>query len=159
MLGNLLYCCATRNVYYKTAKVRPQTPQVKQQYILSSSMFEFGPLLSGRDRIGYQQGLQPEHTAKFRITNNGLFDLHADFWLKSEGDPTTAATASDGKARAPSGTAGRPSVKAGGAAQPAPFILSPAAMDLRIDETQELCVYAFPPQEGKFEDVVMCRCV
>jgi hypothetical protein len=66
-----------------------------------SSMFEFGPLLAGRDRTGYQTGCYPEHTAKFRITNNGLFKARADFWLKSEGpgaDPAhTAGAASESK--------------------------------------------------------------
>ena len=85
-----------RNLYYKTAKVRPSTPNVKQQFILPSSVFEFGPLLAGRDRTGYQTGCYPEHTAKFRITNSGLFPARADFWLKSEGpaaDPTAAVGA------------------------------------------------------------------
>jgi hypothetical protein len=89
-----------RNLYFKTAKVRPSTPNVKQQYIMPSSMFEFGPLLAGRDRTGYQTGCYPEHTAKFRITNNGLFKAHADFWLKSEGpgaDPAHAGAVADTK--------------------------------------------------------------
>jgi hypothetical protein len=30
-------------------------------------------------------------------------------------------------------------------------------MDLAIDETQELCVYAYPTAIGLAEDVVMCR--
>jgi hypothetical protein len=85
-----------RNLYFKAAKVRPSTPNVKQQFILPSSVFEFGPLLAGRDRAGYLTGCYPEHTAKFRITNSGLFPAHADFWLKSEGpaaDPAHAASA------------------------------------------------------------------
>lgn len=85
-----------RNLYYRTAKVRPSTPNVKQQFILPNSAFEFGPLLCGRDRTGYLTGAYPDHTAKFRITNNGLFRAHADFWLKSEGpaaDPAHAAAA------------------------------------------------------------------
>lgn len=93
-----------RNLYYKTAKVRPSTPNVKQQFIVPSSMFEFGPLLAGRDRSGYQTGCYPEHTAKFRITNNGLFKARADFWLKSEGpgaDPGHAAGAASENKKKP----------------------------------------------------------
>jgi hypothetical protein len=53
--------------------------------MLASSVFEFGPLLCGRDRPAHLDSAHPDHTARFRITNNGLFALHADFWLKSEG--------------------------------------------------------------------------
>lgn len=31
----------------------------------------------------YLEGAHPQHTAKMRITNNGMFDLHVDFLLKS----------------------------------------------------------------------------
>lgn len=72
-------------MYYKTAKARPPTPNIRQQFILPNGMFEFGPLLFGRDKTGYLEGAHPDHTAKFRVTNNGLFPVHADFWLKSEG--------------------------------------------------------------------------
>lgn len=83
-------------MYYKAAKARPSTPQVKQLYIQPTSTFEFGPVLAGRDRTGCLEGAHPDHTANFRITNNGLFDLHADFWLKSEGpsaDPAVSTAA------------------------------------------------------------------
>lgn len=66
-------------------------------------MFEFGPLLAGRDRANYQTGCYPEHTAKFRITNNGLFRAHANFWLKSEGpgaDPAHGSAPAETKKKA-----------------------------------------------------------
>lgn len=69
---------------------------VKQQYIQPTSTFEFGPVVAGRDRSLCMEPGHPDHTAKFRITNSGLFDLHADFWLKSEGpnaDPAVTAAA------------------------------------------------------------------
>lgn len=37
------------------------------------------------------------------------------------------------------------------------FLLHPANVNLALDETVELSVYAFPPSEGLVEDVVMCR--
>lgn len=98
--GSVLLLAAAgdgRNLYYKTAKIRPSTPNVKQQFIVPSSMFEFGPLLAGRDRTGYLTGCYPEHTAKFRITNSGLFPVHADFWLKSEGPAAEGASADSKK--------------------------------------------------------------
>jgi hypothetical protein len=94
--------CCYRNLYYKIAKARPSTPNVKQQFMLPSNVFEFGPVLASRDRAANPDG-HPDHTAKFRITNNGLFPLHADLWLKSEGpaaDPAAAAAAVEVKKKA-----------------------------------------------------------
>ncbi|WIA13448.1 hypothetical protein OEZ85_007028 [Tetradesmus obliquus] len=146
-----------RNLYYKIAKARPSTPNVKQQFMLPSNVFEFGPVLAGRDRSAAPEG-HPDHTAKFRITNNGLFPLHADLWLKSEGpaaDPTAAAAGVEVKKKA-AAPAGKPGAGSKAPAAP-PFLLQPSSMDLAIDETQELTVLAYPGAEGTFEDVVMCR--
>ena len=44
------------------------------------------------------EGAHPDNTAKLRITNNGLFDLHVDFVLKSKDQP---ADPKDKKAAAP----------------------------------------------------------
>jgi hypothetical protein len=108
MLTEIESCCwfPCRNLYYKIAKARPSTPHVKQQFMLPSSVFEFGPVLAGRDRAALPDG-HPDHTAKFRITNNGLFLLHADFWLKSEGpsaDPAAAAAGIEVKKKAGNST-------------------------------------------------------
>lgn len=83
-------------MYYKTSKLRPPTPQLKQQYILPTSVFEFGPVLAGNQKLANPDAAHSDHTARFRITNNGLFPVHADFWLQSEGslaDPTAALAA------------------------------------------------------------------
>jgi len=84
-------------MFYRLAKARPPTPQVKQQFMLPSSIFEFGPLLVGKDRSSCLDGAHPDHTVKFRITNNGLFPLHADFWLKSEGTTPPDAASQEAK--------------------------------------------------------------
>jgi hypothetical protein len=92
-----------RSLYLKTARVQPPTPNVRQQFILPTSTFEFGPLLAGRDRAGFLEGAHPEHTAKFRLTNSGLFAAHADFWLKSEGPAADPAAAASSDAKKKSG--------------------------------------------------------
>lgn len=51
---------------------------------------------------------------------------------------------------------GKPTGKAAASTAP-PFLLQPVTMDLAVDDTQELTVYAFPSSEGCFTDVVMCR--
>lgn len=37
------------------------------------------------------EGAHPGHTAKLRMTNNGLFDLHVDFGLKSKEEASEGA--------------------------------------------------------------------
>ncbi|EFJ42226.1 hypothetical protein VOLCADRAFT_67248 [Volvox carteri f. nagariensis] len=37
------------------------------------------------------------------------------------------------------------------------FLLHPQSLDLKVDETQELVVYAFPKADGLVEDVIVCR--
>jgi hypothetical protein len=36
-----------------------------------------------QDATGYLEGAHPDNTARLRITNNGLFDNHVEFSLKS----------------------------------------------------------------------------
>ncbi len=97
-----------RNLYFRTARVRPSTPSVSRQYIQASGTFEFGPLLAGKDRSVYLSGANPEHAAAFRITNNGKFDLRAEFWLKSQGpEPPTVAV----DAKGPAGKKAAPGAK------------------------------------------------
>lgn len=149
-------------MYARTAKARPATPTIRQQFMLPDGPFEFGPLLAGRDRAGHLDGSLPEHTAKLRITNTGLFPLHADFWLKSEGAAADPATAPDGakkKGAALRAPAAGAKGSSSGAAPASPFVLQPSSLDLGLGETAELSVFAFPAAEGLLEDVVMCRCV
>ena len=51
----ICYHCL-RNVFYKKVKTRPQTPSIARQYIISKSMFEFGPLLMNKDPKGERRG-------------------------------------------------------------------------------------------------------
>ena len=125
-----------RNVFYRKAKGRPSTPLVNKQFIISEEVFDFGPLLAGRKKDGYLDDKVPENGSLFRITNNGLFDLKAKFWLQStvkkEGEPGTAE---------------------GGE-----FIVNPPTMELAIGETQDLRVFAFPSEKSlnTIEDTVVC---
>jgi hypothetical protein len=210
-------CTRPRSVYPKTSKTRPQTPSIKQVFVLPTATFEFGPLLAGRPPLNQPAppatppaggtaagaatgagaapaasaaaGLasagaappegHPEHTARFKIANCGLFELHADFWLKSEGDAAdpAAAQVDPGKAskKAPPASAGgaAPAAAAGvpvpagtnhrgsmrGVAAPAPAVaLWPRSMGLAVGEVRELRVTVYPQAEGPAQDVIMCRC-
>ncbi len=150
-----------RNVFYKKVKARPSTPLIARQFVISKNMFEFGPLLMNKDPKGYLEGLHPDNTAKLRITNNGLFDLHVDFSLKSKAPPEagSAAAAKGGKSTPPAG-AKKPaagSVPASGVILDGVFQIHPPFLDLKVDETQELTLYAFPTEQAVVEDTLVCR--
>ena len=121
-----------RNVFYRKSKARPPSVAISQQFIISEEVFDYGPLLYGRNR---KECLEVEdhtdrlttykpHMAQLRMTNNGRFPLHVNFHLKS----TTGA-------------------KGGGSPESPIFLIGPATMDLAVDETQDLTVYAFPSAE------------
>lgn len=123
-----------RNVFYRKAKARPSTPAVSKQYVIGEEVFDFGPLLAGRSKEGHLEGSTPENAAQFRITNNGLFDLRASFWLKStvkkEGEP--------------------------GLPESAEFIIHPSTLELKVDETKDLQVFAFPSKPEQVADSIVC---
>ncbi|KAG2489301.1 hypothetical protein HYH03_012133 [Edaphochlamys debaryana] len=166
-----------RNVFYKKVKARPQTPLIRGQYIISKGVFEFGPLLHSKDATGYLEGAHPDNTARIRITNNGLFDNHVEFSLKSveqkrAEEEAAAAAGKGGKPGAKKPEPKKPDPKKadpkakgkGGPETPPPgltldnvFTLHPTSLDLKVDETQELCVYGFPVTDGLVEDVIVCR--
>lgn len=47
-------------------------------------------------------------------------------------------------------------VEEGGTGEKSPFILEPELMELDIDETKHLSVFAFPDQARLFKDEVVC---
>ena len=117
-----------RNVYYSKVKAKAAS-SVSRQYVISRQMFEFGPLLSGKSKEGFEDGKHSENSAQYRITNCGLFDLDVNFSLRSASEESTAGS---------------------------PFIVEPASMSLKVDETKDLSVYAFPTENGLFEEAVVC---
>jgi hypothetical protein len=163
-------CCARRTLYPKVVRARPQTPNLHQVFVLPAGPFEFGPLLAARPPPQLPDApdapapeAHPDHVACLRIANCGLFSLHADFWLKSEGDPATEPPGRSGAKRAgAAGAAASGGGKGGkaGATPPAPpsaVALHPRSLELGIGASGQLHVYCFPQAEGPLEDSVMCR--
>jgi hypothetical protein len=82
-----------------------------------------------------------------------LFNLHVDFFIKSR-EPEPGADAKGGAKGKPAAAAKPTSPKPGGKddkggnkpglALDGVFVLSPPSLDLKVDETQEVTVYAFP---------------
>lgn len=170
-----------RNVFYRKAKTRPLTAQLRKQFVITAGRFEFGPLLAGKNREGYQAGKHPENRERFRISNNGLFDCRVTFAFKTTGavsrgsTPETDAVTPDesgfvgrgaSKSVAPSAkdlkriASAKMAVKGKKEVTPlkevkenAPvelneevFVVEPSVLQLKVDETQEIVVYAFPKE-------------
>ena len=135
-----------RNVYYRKTKTRPASPDVRRQFVVNRGVFDFGALLAGKAKGEVLEGKFPDNMEKFRITNNGLFDLKVDFSLRGPKKPTSEEAGEDGKTAE--------------AAEPEPagepvFGFDPPSMELKVDETQDLTVYAFPPAVGFVEDAIL----
>lgn len=69
----------------------------------------------------------------FQITNNGKYDLEASFVLKSSLPP-----------------------EEGGPTEKSPFIIEPAEAKLKVDETLNLQVFAFPDEDKLYKDEIIC---
>lgn len=90
---------------------------------MSENVFDFGPLLIGKDpeKRHVDEVVKRVNSSVLQISNNGKYDLQATFTLRSSLP-----------------------VEEGGTGEKSPFILDPDNMELKIDETKNLTVYAFP---------------
>ncbi|KAK9824158.1 hypothetical protein WJX72_008157 [[Myrmecia] bisecta] len=128
-----------KTVYVKRSRARPDTANISRQFVVSSGRYEFGPLLIGKDSTGYKEGAHLDNTGKLHITNNGLFDLQAVFVLKSADVPPVKGSAAKG---------GPP---------PPVFLFDPPAMTLKVGESADLTIFAFPRDLGEVQDTIVCR--
>lgn len=115
----------------------PQAPDsyLQKCFVVSENLFDFGPLLIGKDpeKRHADDTVKKVNSSVFQISNNGKYDLKATFTLRSSLP-----------------------VEEGGTGEKSPFILDPDFMDLKIDETKNLTVYAFPEQAKLYKDEVIC---
>jgi len=76
-------------VFNRQKKSRPLQPPesyLSRTYVVSEGVFDFGPLLVGKDpekRSTMDQAAREISAFDFQITNNGKFKVHANFTLKS----------------------------------------------------------------------------
>ena len=121
--------------FKKSRPTNPPESYVQKNYIVSENVFEFGPLLIGKDseKRNSDETLKKVNSFVFQITNNGKYDLNATFTLKSTLP-----------------------LDEGGSGEKSPFIIEPEDMELKIDETKNLVVYAFPDKAQIFKDEVIC---
>eukprot|EP00928_Gymnodinium_smaydae_P044401 TRINITY_DN29620_c0_g4_i1.p1 TRINITY_DN29620_c0_g4~~TRINITY_DN29620_c0_g4_i1.p1 ORF type:complete len:3072 (+),score=826.41 TRINITY_DN29620_c0_g4_i1:896-10111(+) len=163
-----------RNVFMRRAKNRPASGYANKQFITSLGLFDFGPLLSGRDPDVRHPPEVPEgetapepdphvrqHVERLRITNNSLFQAQVNFHLASS---TANAEQEDAAA---AGKKGGKDAKAKGGAEAAPpkinpdfpFIVEPTSLELEVDETKEVSLFCFPTKEGTYSDTIVAQVV
>jgi len=126
-----------RNLYLNQKKSRPTTePEsfLSKTFVASENTFDFGPLLIGKDSEKREEiEVKRVNGTFFQITNNGKYDLEASFVLKSTLP-----------------------VEEGGPTEKSPFIIEPAEAKLKVDETLNLQVFAFPEEAKLYKDEVIC---
>lgn len=126
-----------RNLYLNQKKVRPTSEPdsyLAKTFVVSENVFDFGPLLIGKDpEKREEEEVKKVNGTFFQITNNGKYDLEASFVLKST----------------------LPNEE-GGPADKSPFIIEPAEAKLKVDETLNLQVFAFPEAAQLYKDEVIC---
>lgn len=106
-----------------------------KQYVVNEGLFDFGPLLIGKDpeKRNDDEATKKVSSAVFQISNNGKYKVNATFTLRS------TLPMDDGLAP-----------------EKSPFILEPENMELAVDETKVLTVYAFPEKAQGYKDEIIC---
>lgn len=76
-----------KNLFMQQKKSRPATePEsfLSKTFVVNENTFDFGPLLIGKDpETRTDETVKQVNGTFFRITNNGKYDLEANFTLKS----------------------------------------------------------------------------
>jgi hydrocephalus-inducing protein len=127
-----------RNVFMTHRKTRPhQQPEslLAKTFVVSENTFDFGPLLIKKDpeRRSTDATMRKVNSSELQITNNGKYKAAIAFTLAST----------------------LPSEE-GGAGDKSPFILEPESLELEVDETKALTVFAFPEQARLYKDEIVC---
>ena len=128
-----------KNVFMVQKRLRPSSPPesyLSKCFISSEGVFDFGPLLVGKDQekrgeeVDVDGTLKKANSCQFRITNNGKYDLQAKFALES------------------SQVNDEPQPKS-------PFIFEPEIMNLKVEETENLTVWCFPEEDKVYNDKIV----
>lgn len=140
-----------RNVFMRRVKTKPASGYANKQYIASTGVFDFGPLLAGRSAPAASESTDEateqfvkQHIENFRITNNSLLKADVAFSLAS--------------AKVPEDPKAKPGGKGAAAPNPLeefPFTIEPKQLELEVGETKELSVSCFPVKEGTYSDSIV----
>lgn len=115
--------------------MRPSNPPesyVQKIFIVNEGLFDFGPLLIGKDaeKRNEDERIKKANSYEFRISNSGKYNLNVKFAKESN-------LASDEPVKSP-------------------FMFSPESMDLKVEETQNLIVWCFPEEDKVYQDKIVC---
>ena len=144
-----------RNVFMRRTKSAPPA-RVCKKFVVSRNMFEFGPLLVGKDKTGRDADAMRTNGDCFRISNDGPFTAKVNFsFLEGRaGAASVAAGPTEGDEGAEAAAAAAPAAKSGKPSDV--FVVEPAALELEPGETKELAVWAYPQAEGTVEATLRC---
>lgn len=126
--------------------VTPRHPRVLVKIV--NQLINFGPINTTPLPAAFPKIPDSEHCYRVDVENTGQFDLHVDFQLVQDvGAPLP--TSSDKDVALATKKEGKPmpmrkGAKPGGGGGGAPFILYPTSLDLKIDESKDLCIYSYP---------------
>lgn len=119
-----------RNLFMRRKKIRPTTvPEcfINKHFISSENKYEFGPLMIGKNfDKRYDESCKRTNAEAFRISNSGKYPIKIDFALRSVADNAKTV-----------------------------FSYEPDSMQLAVDETRDLTVWAFPDGIGVFNDILI----
>lgn len=116
-----------RNVFSSRRKVKPGKEgdaAVRRLYVINRKRFEFGPLLVGESKEEHAE--RADNVTTLRITNNGKFDAHVVFSLKSAALPPPEPVEAPKKGKAAGKPAPVPVAPVG------PFSLGLETADLKV---------------------------
>lgn len=126
--------------------VSPKHPRVLLKII--NQLIDFGPINTAPLPDGFPEIPDSEHCYRVDVENVGQFDLHVDFQLVQDvGAPSPAPSDKSAAPAAKKGGKPEPAkkgAKPGGGGGGAPFILHPSSLDIKIDESKDLCIYSYP---------------
>mmetsp|Transcript_118563 Transcript_118563/g.206475 ORF Transcript_118563/g.206475 Transcript_118563/m.206475 type:complete len:3749 (+) Transcript_118563:362-11608(+) len=80
-------CTDVRVIFPRKVKSRKVDNFVHKHYVLSTKVFEFGPLLAACSSEGYLEGKHPGNSEVFRIVNTGMYEAVVSFCFEDERDP------------------------------------------------------------------------
>ncbi|TRY66375.1 hypothetical protein DNTS_003347 [Danionella cerebrum] len=77
----ILFARCNKSQYHETG--------LQKTYVIQSGIYEFGPLLCGKSRNRYKEGIHPENMDKFVIHNNSQMEAEIQFCFQHDTNATT----------------------------------------------------------------------
>ena len=109
-------------------KTKEKNEILHKKFILSSDLFDFGPLLVGNNRERCREGKFPEHQETLTIQNASPLDAEVSFCFLDESFEKADTC----------------------------FFLEPNELLLKPNESKQLRIFATPKETKLYEDTLVC---